>query len=91
VRLPASLPFVFQALKLNVTLALIGAIIAEFFSSQGGLGFFMTFALDRFDAPTAWAIMIVAGLAGVSLYLLVSVVERLAIPWHPSIRGGRHG
>ena len=88
-RLPASLPFVFQALKLNVTLALIGAIIAEFFSSQGGLGFFMTFALNRFDAPTAWAIMSVAGAAGVVLFLGVSLVERLAIPWHPSMRAGR--
>jgi NitT/TauT family transport system permease protein len=88
-RLPASLPFVFQALKLNVTLSLIGAIIAEFFSSQGGLGFYMTFALDRFDAATAWAIMIVAGAAGVILYLLVTVIERFAVPWDPSIRAPR--
>jgi NitT/TauT family transport system permease protein len=85
-RLPYALPFVFQALKLNVPLSLIGAIVGEFFSSLGGLGFYMTFALDRFDAPVAWAIMGIAGAAGVSLYLIVGLFERLAIPWHVSVR-----
>jgi NitT/TauT family transport system permease protein len=88
-RLPTSLPFVFQALKLNVPLSLIGAIVGEFFSSLGGLGFYMTFALDRFDAPVAWAIMAIAGVAGVLLYLLVSLIERVAIPWHSSVGGAR--
>lgn len=86
-RLPMALPFVFQALKLNVPLSLIGAIVGEFFSSLGGLGFYMTFALDRFDAPTAWAIMAIVGTAGVALYLLVGVIERASIPWHVSVRG----
>ena len=81
-------PF-FQALKLNVPLSLIGAIVGEFFSSLGGLGFYMTFALDRFDAPVAWAIMAIAGAAGVLLYLLVSLIERVAIPWHSSVGGAR--
>jgi NitT/TauT family transport system permease protein len=87
-RMPASLPFVFQALKLNVTLALIGAIIGEFFSSQGGLGFFMSHALVVYHIPVAWAIMTIAGVAGVVMFLAVSLVERLAIPWHASVRGG---
>jgi NitT/TauT family transport system permease protein len=86
-RLPASLPFVFQALKLNVPLSLIGAIIGEFFSSQGGLGFFMSHALVTYQIPVAWAIMVIAALAGVVMFVLVSVVERLAVPWHSSIRG----
>jgi NitT/TauT family transport system permease protein len=85
-RLPSSLPFVFQALKLNVTLALIGAIVGEFFSSQGGLGFFMNHALVTYQIPVAWAIMIIAGAAGVVMFLLVSLVERLVIPWHASFR-----
>ena len=85
-RLPSSLPFVFQALKLNVTLALIGAIVGEFFSSQGGLGFFMSHALVTYQIPVAWAIMIIAGAAGVVMFLLVSLVERLVIPWHASFR-----
>jgi NitT/TauT family transport system permease protein len=93
-RLPSSLPFVFQALKLNVTLALIGAIVGEFFSSQGGLGFFMSHALVTYQIPVAWAIMIIAGAAGVAMFLLVSLIERLVIPWHASFRpepGGSEG
>jgi NitT/TauT family transport system permease protein len=85
-RLPSSLPFVFQALKLNVTLALIGAIVGEFFSSQGGLGFFMNHALVTYQIPVAWAIMIIAGAAGVAMFLVVSMIERLVIPWHASFR-----
>jgi NitT/TauT family transport system permease protein len=85
-RLPSSLPYVFQALKLNVTLALIGAIVGEFFSSQGGLGFFMNHALVTFQIPVAWAIMLIAGASGVVMFLLVSLVERLVIPWHASFR-----
>jgi NitT/TauT family transport system permease protein len=87
-RLYSSLPFVFTALKLNVTLALIGAIIGEMFSSRGGLGFMMIRALVSFDMPFAWAVMLVAGLAGVALYMLVSAAERLFIPWHASHRSG---
>jgi NitT/TauT family transport system permease protein len=85
-RLPTALPYIFTALKLNVTLALIGAIVAEFFSSLGGLGFFMSRSLVAFDMAVAWSTMAVAGVVGVAFYLLASVVERLAIPWHASIR-----
>lgn len=87
-RLPSCMPFAFTALKLNVTLALIGAIIAEMFSALGGLGFLMTRALTGYDMPTAWAVMFIAGAAGVALYLVVGLVERMVIPWHASIRGG---
>jgi NitT/TauT family transport system permease protein len=85
-RIPSSLPFVFTALKLNVTLALIGAIIAEFFSAISGLGMAMNRALVSFDLPLAWATMAIAGAAGVVFYLLVGLAERLVIPWHASQR-----
>jgi NitT/TauT family transport system permease protein len=85
-RIPSSLPFVFTALKLNVTLALIGAIIAEFFSAISGLGMAMSRALVAFDLPLAWATMAIAGVAGVLFYLAVGFAERLVIPWHASQR-----
>jgi NitT/TauT family transport system permease protein len=87
-RLPNCLPFAFTALRLNVTLALIGAIIAEMFSAQGGLGFVMSRALVAYDMPTAWAVMFIAGAAGVALFLVVGLFERMVIPWHASMRGG---
>lgn len=85
-RLPWSLPFVFTGLKLNVTLSLIGAIIAEFFAARGGLGYRMSYALDTFDMPVAWGTMIVAAGLGVAWYQLIAFIERLVIPWHVSIR-----
>jgi NitT/TauT family transport system permease protein len=85
-RLPWALPFVFTGLKLNVTLSLIGAIIAEFFASDAGLGSQMSYALDTFDMPTAWGTMLLAGLLGVISYQVVSLIERVAVPWHVSIR-----
>jgi NitT/TauT family transport system permease protein len=85
-RIPSSAPYVFTALKLNVTLALIGAIIAEFFSAVSGLGVAMNRALVSFDLPLAWASMAIAGVVGVLWYLLVGLVERFVIPWHASQR-----
>lgn len=85
-RLPWSLPFVFTGLKLNVVLSLIGALIAEFFSSREGLGYRMSYALDTFDMPIAWATMLIAALVGVIWYQIIVGAERLVIPWHASIR-----
>jgi NitT/TauT family transport system permease protein len=85
-RLPWAMPFVFTGLKLNVTLSLIGAIIAEFFAAQAGLGYRMSYALDTFDMPIAWGTMLLAALLGVLWYQAVSLVERLVIPWHASLR-----
>jgi NitT/TauT family transport system permease protein len=87
-RIPSAMPYVFTALKLNVTLALIGAIIAEFFSALGGLGFFMNRSLVAFDMAVAWSTMALAGLFGVVAYLSVEAIERVVIPWHSSIRRG---
>lgn len=85
-KLPGSLPFVFTGLKLNVVLSLIGALIAEFFSSREGLGFRMSYALDTFDMPIAWATMLIAALVGVIWYQVIVGTERLVVPWHASIR-----
>lgn len=86
-RLPYALPFVFTGLKINVTLSLIGAIIAEFFASTHGLGQQMHYALRTFNMPVAWGAMFVAAALGVLWYQLVNVIERRVIPWHSSIRG----
>jgi NitT/TauT family transport system permease protein len=90
-RLPSSLPFVFTALKLNVTLSIVGAIIGKFFSSRGGLGFLMAHSLETFDMPVAWASITLAGVLGVVFYLAVGAVERVLVPWHASIRNEHEG
>ncbi len=86
-RLPAALPFVFNALKINSTLALIGAIVAEFFGSPiSGMGFRISVEVARMDVDVVWATIAVAALAGSLFYLLIAMVERGLTFWHPSYR-----
>ena len=86
-RLPAALPFIFNALKINSTLALIGAIVAEFFGTPiEGMGFRISAAVGRLDIDLVWAEIAVAALAGTAFYGLVALVERAVTFWHPSFR-----
>ena len=86
-RIPVALPFVFNALKINSTLALIGAIVAEFFGSPtDGLGFRISTEAARLNMGLVWAAIGVAALTGSLLYGLFGWIERRATFWHPSIR-----
>lgn len=86
-RLPAAMPFVFNALKINATLALIGAIVAEFFGTPiYGMGFRITTEAGRMALDTVWAEILVAALAGTAFYGLVALIERRVSFWHPSYR-----
>ena len=87
-RLPAALPFVFNALKINSTLALIGAIVAEFFGTPTvGMGFRISTEVGRMSLDMVWAEILVAALAGSAFYGLLALVERAVTFWHPSNRG----
>ena len=87
-RIPVALPFVFNGLKINSTLAMIGAIVAEFFGSPtSGLGFRISTEAARLNMGLVWAAILVAALAGSLLYGLLGWIERRATFWHPSFRG----
>ncbi|HEU0221454.1 MAG TPA: ABC transporter permease [Paracoccaceae bacterium] len=87
-RLPAAAPFIFNGLKICSTLALIGAIVAEFFGTPiVGMGFRISTEVGRLALDTVWAEIAVAALAGSAFYGVVSLVERAATFWHPSQRG----
>lgn len=89
-RLPAAWPFIFNALKINSTLALIGAIVAEFFGTPiVGMGFRISTEVGRMNVDMVWAEIAVAAVAGSVFYGVVALVERAVTFWHPSIRGGR--
>ena len=88
-RLPAALPFIFGALKVNATLALIGAIVAEFFGSPtAGLGFRISTEAARMNMPLVWGAIVVAAVTGSVAYALLVALERRAAFWHPSVREG---
>jgi NitT/TauT family transport system permease protein len=87
VRLPAALPFIFNALKINSTLALIGAIVAEFFGSPTvGMGFRISTEAGRMNIVMVWAAIAVAAAAGSAFYGLLALLERRSAFWHPSFR-----
>lgn len=86
-RLPAAMPFIFNGLKIATTLALIGAIVAEFFGSPTrGMGFRISTAVGSLALPLVWSHIVVAGLAGTVFFGLVTAIERRVTFWHPSHR-----
>jgi len=86
-RLPAALPFIFNALKINSTLALIGAIVAEMFGSPiSGMGFRISTEVYKMNVDIVWATIAVAALAGSMFYGLLALIERRLTFWHPSYR-----
>jgi len=86
-RLPEALPFIFNALKINSTLALIGAIVAEFFGTPiVGMGFRISTEVGRMNVDMVWAEIAVAAMAGSLFYALLSLLERVLTFWHPSMR-----
>ena len=90
-RLPAAAPFIFNALKINSTLALIGAIVAEFFGTPiVGMGFRISTEVGRMNVDMVWAEIAVAALAGSAFYGTVALAERAVTFWHPSIRASRN-
>jgi NitT/TauT family transport system permease protein len=86
-RLPNALPFIFNALKINSTLALIGAIVAEFFGTPiVGMGFRISTEVGRMNLDMVWATIAVAAVAGSLFYGAIALIERRATFWHPSYR-----
>ena len=85
--LPAALPFIFNGLKINATLALIGAIVAEFFGTPTqGIGFRISTEAGRMSLDMVWAEIALAAIAGMAFYGLVALAERVTTFWHPSYR-----
>jgi len=86
-RLPAAMPFVFNGLKIASTLALIGAIVAEFFGSPTvGMGFRINASIGQLALDMIWAEIVVAAIAGSAFYGLVAMIEKRVTFWHPSQR-----
>jgi NitT/TauT family transport system permease protein len=84
IRFPCALPSLFAGMKVAISLALVGAIVGEFVSSQRGLGYVILIAQGTFDTARVFAAIMVLAVMGVVLFWLVASAERLAIPWHSS-------
>ncbi len=85
--LPAAMPFIFNGLKINSTLALIGAIVAEFFGTPTvGIGFRISTEVGRMSLDMVWAEIALSAIAGMAFYGIVALAERATTFWHPSYR-----
>jgi NitT/TauT family transport system permease protein len=87
VRIPNSLPYMFNAFKICATLALIGAVVGEFFGgTRESLGVYITQEAALFRFENSWSAIVIACLLGIGFYVLIVAIERLVIPWHASVR-----
>jgi NitT/TauT family transport system permease protein len=81
------LPFTFNALKINTTLAMIGAIVAEFFGTPTvGMGFRISTEVGHMAIDMVWATIVVAAVTGSLFYGIVALIERRVTFWHASYR-----
>jgi NitT/TauT family transport system permease protein len=85
-RLPASLPYVFAALRISIPLALIGAVVAEWMSADSGVGQVIVIAHGDFDTPALFGAILVLAAIGVGLTVAVALLERRMLFWHDSTR-----
>lgn len=87
VRAPAALPYFFTALKVGATLSLIGAIVGEYFGGSNlVLGRVIVESASFLRFSEAWAAIIIVSAMGIAFYLAIMAVERIAMPWHASVR-----
>jgi NitT/TauT family transport system permease protein len=81
IRLPFAVPYIFSALKISITLAIIGAVVAEFVAAEHGLGFFIMFSTSFFKIPQAFAGLVVLVTLSLVLFRLCTLAQRWFVPW----------
>lgn len=86
VRAPSALPQMFAGFKIAICLAVVGAIVGEFVGSDSGLGYLLLTSTGSLDGSLVWSALFILIAVGMTLFMIVSKIERLMIPWHVSIR-----
>lgn len=86
VRLPASMPAFFSGLRIAATYSVTGAIVGEFVGSERGLGIFMVKSVNAHATIAVFAAIVVTAVLSLLLFGLVSLMERIALPWHRSVQ-----
>lgn len=88
IRLPASLPYVFSALKISITLSVVGSVVAEFMGSDRGLGYIIIIGNVRLQTSLMFAAIIILSLMGGLLFYTIHLIEKSVLFWHISAREG---
>jgi NitT/TauT family transport system permease protein len=91
IRLPYALPLVFGGMKISITLAVIGVVVAEFVASQRGIGYLIVMANGLLDTPLMMAAIVALSVMGLGLYGAIALLERMVIYWQPTSEPARGG
>jgi NitT/TauT family transport system permease protein len=86
IQIPTSLPYLFAGLRIAITLAVIGAVVAEFAGASNGLGYLIQFASTQLDTPLMFAALTLVSLLGLVLYYGLSLAELLLRGRFPHIK-----
>ena len=86
IRLPSALPTLFTGLKHGASLAIIGAVVAEYIGGNRGLGYYLILSLDSLQMDVGMAIMVAMTTIGLAFFFGMTLLESVAIPWHVSKR-----
>jgi len=81
IEFPNALPYIFSGLKIGITFAVIGIIVAEFVTAQKGLGYLIVFAEGNIDTPLLMAAITVLSVSGVVLYAAIVALEKMVVTW----------
>ncbi|MFG3454727.1 ABC transporter permease [Stutzerimonas stutzeri] len=81
IRLPYAIPHLFSALRISITLAVIGAVVAEFVAAEEGLGYFINFSTSMFQVPQAFAALMLLVVISLALFHLIGLLQKLLFPW----------
>lgn len=87
IQLPHALPHIFDGMKISITLAVIGVVVAEFVSSQRGLGYLIIFANGLLDTVMMMASIIVLSVVGIALYMVIAILDRVFVYWRAPADG----
>lgn len=81
IRLPYAIPHLFSALRISITLAVIGAVVAEFVAAEKGLGYFINFSTSMFQVPQAFAALMMLVVISLLLFHLIGLLQKVFFPW----------
>jgi putative hydroxymethylpyrimidine transport system permease protein len=86
VELPSALPYLFSGLRIAATVSVIGAVFGEWAEAEDGLGHLVQLGINQLQTPRVWAGVILLMLMAVALFVLVTLAERVAVPWNRAER-----
>lgn len=81
IRIPSAIPHLFSGLKASASLAVVGAVVAEFVNAEKGLGYLLMSATAFFKTPLAWASLVVLSALGIVFFQAVAWIEQRFFPW----------